>query len=181
MESRAEASVGWITSMVGPRPSDEWESSENEFRSLRVFTADPTTLPKTLRSTLGMWLGISHQVGVVDIVGARATTHIVVGGDFSPRFYRANCLAKGLEFVAGVLEVVEQIAGSREGVVGIGSSCRHIERKLSICPNIKIANRDLRLSTVARVKKKSIRNIPIGLSNDHQTLWAITFRFIVLE
>ena len=160
MESGAEASDGWVTSLVGPRPRDVWESGEDKFGSLRVFTADPTTLPTTLRRFFGMWLGISHQAGVVDIAGARATTQIVVGEDLFPRLYRANCLTKGLEFVAGVLEVVEQIAGSREGVVGIGSSGRHTERQLSIRPDKKIANRDLRMSMVARLIKRRPETYP---------------------
>ena len=155
MESGAEASVGWVTSLVGPRPRDVWESGEDKFGSLRVFTTDPTTLPTTLRRFLGM-----YQAGVVDIAGARTTTQIAVGGDLFPRLYRANCLTKGLEFVAGVLEVVEQIAGSREGVVGIGSSGRHIERQFSIRPDIKIADRDLRMSMIARLIKRRPETYP---------------------
>lgn len=120
--------------MMGPRPRDVWESGKDEFGSLRIFTADPTTLPKSLRSILVMWLGKSHRVGVVGIVGTSATIQsaIIVDGDFSPRLYGANCFAKGLEFVACAVEVVEQIAGSRKGVVGIGSSRRDVERKLSV-------------------------------------------------
>jgi len=169
--------------MVSPRPSDIWESGKNEFGSLGVFTTDPTTLPETLRSTLVLWLEVSHRLGVVGVVGASATARsvFIAGGDFSPRLYRPDCLAQGLEFVTSVLEVVEQMASSREGVIGVGGSRRHIERKLSVYPDIKIANRDVRIGMVAGKIKKRIRNVPIGLSNDPQVLWAVMLRLIILE
>lgn len=162
LESRTEAAVGRVPLMMGPRPRDVWESSEDEFGSLRIFTANPTTFPKSLHSTLVIGMGKSHRVGVVGVVGTSATIQsaIIVDGYFSPRLYGANCFAKGLEFVACALEVVEQIAGSRKGVVGIGSSRRHVERKLSVQPDIKIANGGLGLSMVASTVKKRTRTYP---------------------